>query len=379
MIEPTNQHDPHDPIEDLLAPPPERAVRPVRPAALDRPTPGGPIPGGPIPVDEQDAPVKPPARESKPRAKVAESAQPCGGCGYDLRGLPSGGRCPECGTRIPKRVRKVILGDGNFTPRADYSGAWRSFGPAALAPIGLLTPLPYALPFGVGLAVALGFAPLFRLHALKRLADMPDAVRAPVAAQLSAQRRWQLAETALVALVAAYAVVATFAFIPAAFVPAYQVLLMIWWLLAIQGVIGLVTTGHAFAATLVDPSALPPIGRFVRAGRIAQACGASGFIFAALGAHAFDSGTTEATAAAVLMVLLLVVAAALGGYACLMAFGHATMVAECIFESESLGAPSRTPVDDPAAPFLETPEPKSTRAQSDGRPAWEDDDPVPLA
>ena len=122
----------------------------------------------------------------------------------------------------------------------------------------------------------------------------------------------------------------------------------------------------------------------VRPGRVTALVGDNGagkstLIKGLAGIHAFDSGTTEATAAAVLMVLLLVVAAALGGYACLMAFGHATMVAECIFESESLGAPSRTPIDDPAAPFLETPEPKSTRAQSDGRPAWEDDDPVPLA
>lgn len=365
MTEPTSQHDPHDPIEDLLAVPP---ARPVRPAALD----------GPIPIEQEDELAKPPARESRPRSKVAQTAQPCGGCGYDLRGLPTGGRCPECGTRIPKRVRRVILGDGNYAPRSDYSGAWRSFGPAALAPIGLLTPLPYALPFGVGLAVALGFAPLFRLHALKRLAEMPDAVRAPVAAQLAAQRRWQLAEAAMVACVAAYALVATFAFIPAAFVPVYQVLLMVWWLVAINGVIGLVTTGHAFASTLVDPTALPPIGRIFRAGRIAQACAAFGFTFASLGGHAFNPGTAQ-VAAAVLMVLLFVVAAALGGYACLMAMGHATMVAECIFESEALGAPRPAPIDDPSEPSLESPEVRPPRAQADGRPASDDDDPVPLA
>ena len=40
---------------------------------------------------------------------------PCRGCGYDLRGLKPGGKCPECGTSIPSGT--ATLG-GDATARA---------------------------------------------------------------------------------------------------------------------------------------------------------------------------------------------------------------------------------------------------------------------
>ncbi len=34
---------------------------------------------------------------------------PCVHCGYDLRGLPANGRCPECGTAIARSIRGDLL------------------------------------------------------------------------------------------------------------------------------------------------------------------------------------------------------------------------------------------------------------------------------
>ncbi len=34
---------------------------------------------------------------------------PCNSCGYNLRGLPSGGRCPECGTEVARSLRGDLL------------------------------------------------------------------------------------------------------------------------------------------------------------------------------------------------------------------------------------------------------------------------------
>lgn len=46
-------------------------------------------------------------RNARPSfGEVIDSDRPCGKCGYNLKGLASGGRCPECGYPITRRGRK---------------------------------------------------------------------------------------------------------------------------------------------------------------------------------------------------------------------------------------------------------------------------------
>lgn len=48
-----------------------------------------------------DPPVIPPRLPSKGRKPVLADDTPCAGCKYNLKGLPIGGPCPECGRTIP--------------------------------------------------------------------------------------------------------------------------------------------------------------------------------------------------------------------------------------------------------------------------------------
>ncbi|GAB4515975.1 MAG: hypothetical protein Tsb0013_20570 [Phycisphaerales bacterium] len=43
--------------------------------------------------------------QTKPRPGSVESTTPCEGCGYDLRGLPTDGYCPECGRPVADTLR----------------------------------------------------------------------------------------------------------------------------------------------------------------------------------------------------------------------------------------------------------------------------------
>ena len=40
---------------------------------------------------------------------IIERSQPCVKCGYDLRGLPVKGVCPECGTSVEDSLRGLLL------------------------------------------------------------------------------------------------------------------------------------------------------------------------------------------------------------------------------------------------------------------------------
>lgn len=364
--------DPSDPAR------PNRIARPVRPRTLDGAGAGEPIPIASAPKP----PARAPARRAAPAEAAEELAAPCRSCGYDLRGLPSGGRCPECGTTIPRIHRRIATSVHKQDLRIETSGAWRSFGITALAVIPLATPLPYLLPVGVTIAVALGFAPLFRLHALKRLREMPPPMRAPVDARLRALEQWQRIETFCVALVGIYALVATFAFVPKTFAVVYPILLAIWWLVALQGIVQLLVIGDALAGTLVDRSVLPPILRPVRAARLAQVAGGLGFLANVAGSFGSAGSETARTAALVTMVSLGLIAFACCAYACIVAAGHTTTVGDCIYEAEIFR--TRSAEDDPdEGPLLrgirtddsETPPPPPGAKPG----TWEDEERIPLA
>ena len=364
--------DPSDPTK------PNRIARPVRPRALDGEDPYVPIPLAPRPAPA----VRPPARRTAPAEPAEELSAPCRSCGYDLRGLPSGGRCPECGTTIPRIHRRIATSVQQQDLRVETSGAWRSFGITALAVIPLATPLPYLLPIGVTIAVALGFAPLFRLHALKRLRELPPSMRAPVDARLRALERWQRIETFCVALVGGFALVATFAIVPKSFAIAYPILLAIWWLIALEGIVQILVTGDALAGTLIDRSVLPLIQRPVRAARLAQVTGGLGFLANIAGSFGLSGSESAKTAALVAMVGLGFIAFAGGTYACIVAAGHTTTVGDCIYEAEIFR--TRNADDEPdEGPLLrgmamgdsEPPPPPPNAKPS----TWEDEERIPLA
>ena len=360
--------DPPDPNR------PNRIARPVRPRALDEGRSDEEIPTVADPAPRP----RPPARRSAPAEAPAELTTPCRGCGYDLRGLPSGGRCPECGTKIPKVVRRIAEGVHKQELRGDVSGAWRSFGITALAVIPLATPLPYLLPFGVTIAVALGFAPLFRLHALKRLREMPASMRAPVDARLRALERWQRVEAFCVALVGAYALAATFAFVPKAAAVAYPVLLGTWWLVALQFVAQLLAAGDLLAGTLVDRSVLPSVGRAVLAARGAQIAGGLGLLANMAASFGLPSPSTAQTAALALVVVLGAIAFLATGYACLVASAHTTTVGDCIYEAEIFR--TRLYDEDVESVLQGVRDDDSPPPPPDAKPGtWEDEERIPLA
>lgn len=373
----------------------------MRPAALDRPSREGGDTGGdaggdtggdehagvPIAEERPDAAPVPPAAAPNRRAVDDESA-PCPSCGYDLRGRPGGAVCPECGTRVPKRVRRIrSAADGAPTSgvREDSASGWRGLAVASLAPIGLLTPIPGNLSLGVPIAVALGFAPVFRLHAIGRIRTLPDPILAPFRGEFARMRRIQIVELVFVGAIVLYGAAGTFASVPAPLLPLYRALILAWWLVAIEGVGLQLRFGDAFARSLVDPSVLPSIARPARAVRAAQALLLVGAALIAVVSYASAGGTNFGGAAlsngAWLFALLCIVAAAVtGGYACLLAYGHADLVAECVFEAEALRpkVSSRVASDLRLNEFRPPPPSVPPPPRADGRPHWDDDEPMPL-
>ncbi len=91
----------------------KRATRePTLEAALERPAQADRAEPSPLPRGEKPAEVGsipgPPSVEPA-RAASLTTDVPCVQCGYNLRGLPEGGRCPECGTPIARSLRGNLL------------------------------------------------------------------------------------------------------------------------------------------------------------------------------------------------------------------------------------------------------------------------------
>ncbi len=62
----------------------------------------------------------------------------CDHCGYNLRGLPEGSKCPECGTSIRRISRKLSGTMSNEAPSRFVRLLWLGFSLASLAIIGLI-------------------------------------------------------------------------------------------------------------------------------------------------------------------------------------------------------------------------------------------------
>ena len=345
---------------------------PVRPTALDLGQTAHEV--GPFALQSPGKPlVRAPATSHKPQTILDSESCPCSGCGYALRGIAAGRRCPECGTRIPRvfqsldRSHQRVVGQRKFiapaqaSARDEVDAGWRGLGSASLAPILLLTPLPYLLPFGVAIAVGLGFAPGFRLIALRKFNLLPQSLARDVRPQLTRLRRIGWVELGFALAVALFALVGTFGAIAARFLVLYHALIFGWWFVSIVGMELQIRAGDRLARLLVDPSVLPSVARPLRAARLAQIAGL-------LGAGLLIAAPLLKGAMAMVWVgwPLLVLAAAAGAYLCFSAREHAQVVAECVIECDAM-RPSRSE-DGP-------PPPPGSHQQSNRN----DDEPIPLA
>ena len=391
---------------------PAAAPLPVRPAILGG-SPG--VSGSPSPAPaasdeptlsladfEEDGPrgpadgttERPPARPAV-APPHADEELPCPTCRYDLRGRLGATVCPECGTKVPPHFQSLApwadRRDGASGALAGQVGpptspevrrtareiglsAWHSLGFLSLAPILLLSPLPCLLPFGVATAVACGFAPAFRLFALRSLGALPAPQPSRTKTLLQLCRASQVAELGCVAVVLVYAAVATFGIAPRALTAVYFGTLPVWASLAALGLVAQIRLGDALAAQLDEPNRLPAAGSFrATAGLVATSCLALfGAVCLGLSAWPTPIGWLGGVATGILIV------AALGLAACaIFARAHAHAVADRVYESKFLRAKERIdPMRAPREAFLRrTPPRKSARPAS----ARDDEPPIPLA
>jgi hypothetical protein len=236
----------------------------------------------------------------------------------------------------------------------------------ALAPIVLMTPLPYLLPMGPAVALAAGFAPAFRVLGLRGLGDLPIEIRARFRRDLDGLLHLQYAELGFVAAIALYALLWTVAINFPFMQTLYNALLVAWWGVALASVSTQLRVGQDLSAALVEDVELP--ARAVARARqllfIAQLVGGAGAAVAIV-ASLLPAGSVVITSVLPAgSTVLLIAGAVLGGYGCVVARGHASVVAECIFESEALKAADRTRMREHAARDAEEDAAAERRARS---------------
>ena len=333
-----------------------------------------------VPPDHAGPPDS--SKKTRTTERVDDQAVPCKGCGYDLRGLAAGGRCPECGRTIPNPPRRIRESNLRAGPRDTFGGAWRSLAVPSLAPVLLLSPLPYQLPWGVVVAVCVGFAPAFRLLAMRRFDGLPEPFESDWKSSFAKLRRLQWIELAFAVASALFALIGTFGLLGKTWIPAYFSVVCLWWWIAIGVLRYQIKVGERVTEDLSDPSVLPkPMLR--RARRLAFAGQAVALLGVGLMvAGMLADGDTDPQAILLPIGLGITFAAAAAGlYVALVARGQVQLVAECIHESPVLRLYDPIPTnplideDDLGQP---KPPPAATRFTPPGA-APDDDEPIPLA
>lgn len=363
--------DPVVPAEELTVPIPQ-----PRPPAPPPPPP----PDSPLALESERA--QPPAN-AKSRATVADEPFPCPGCGYDLRGRPSGARCPECGSVIPRRSA-VAMGRGvRSVLRDELQSAWLTLGWTALAPVALLSPLPCILPIGAAVPVCIGFAPAFRLVVVRHFTRLPDELRRATAPAAVGLRAFATLELVFAGILALCAAAMTFGIASGLATTLYLPLVVVWWAVSALALRGQLDSATVFARALSDPSAQPidGVGRARLALAVAAPVGLAGFGLIAAGTM---SGAGWGSPLSIFGAILALAAAATHAACAILARNQAEAVAACIIECEALRERDlrleprldrpfdATDTDDPGV--------RAVLRKTSGAPASGDDDaPIPLS
>ena len=317
--------------------------RPDRPPAVEPPAPAQ---GAAIPVLDDR-----PTGARSPDIEAPEDAPfPCPTCKYDLRGRPGGARCPECGSKIPTRKRSelppagslVNTGADESNPRLNLFNSWHGLSTwCAPSPV-LISPLPYLLPIGVGIAACLAFCPAFRLSLLRAHAAMPESVIRIYRSEFDRLVRLERLQLVIAGATVLVSILATTGALFGHFGPIYQAALVAWWFVALAGLAAQVRLGDVLSRGVVDADVLPlEIPRRIVSGIVITAAvgGVGALTLLALSVLGRYTNLVDGGGVDVIWALAgcCTLIALIGHGLCVWAsLTHATMVANCVYESKLL-------------------------------------------
>jgi uncharacterized membrane protein len=277
-----------------------------------------------------------------PGPPLAEKALPCTTCGYDLRGRPGGARCPECGATVPLRSRPASGSFSSTDHRDALFNCWYGLSTSCVFLSLLVSPLAFIVPLGVGVAVCIGFAPAFRLAALRGLDALPAAILGPTRARLVLLRQLERTQLALAVLITIGAALATVGALGSWAVPLYQIALAMWWLLALAALRVQVLFGDELSRHLVEedtlPLEIPPrISKAILATFAFGVVATAALIAAIVVYRGSAPATGTGTAFTVAIACCAPVVGFLAHFACAWASrAQAVLVANCAYESRML-------------------------------------------